>query len=339
MADVRQDAAPGEPGLLDPAAPLKATDAGSVGTVPTLVERPSRRSRVRSGRTGRARRVALGAAGVVLLAAIWEFYKALGPVDGVVIGGITVLPRTSDLAMPHVWTMIARLFEPVSSIAGAPPMWLAVLQASAFSLGIAAVGWVTGVIVGSLLALLMQRFITAESALLPWIILSQTVPLIAIAPLVRRWGSQISIGDFEWAPWMSVALIASYLAFFPVSIGALRGLNSPDANHVELMRSYAVGWWRTLLTLRLPASVPYLLPALRLAAASAVIGAIVAEVSIGLRGGIGRMVVEFAAAAGGDPAKPWAPIFGAVLVGLAAAGIVSLIGALLRRYRRGEVTA
>ena len=111
---------------------------------------------------------------------------------------------------------------------------------------------------------------------------------------------------------MSVALIASYLAFFPVSIGALRGLKSPDTNHVELMRSYGVGWWTTLLRLRLPASVPYLLPALRLGAASAVIGTVVAEVSIGLRGGIGRMIVEFAAAAGGDPAKPWAPIFGAV---------------------------
>ena len=77
---------------------------------------------------------------------------------------------------------------------------------------------------------------------------------------------------------MSVALIASYLAFFPVSVGALRGLESPDPAHVELMRTYAVGWWKTLVTLRIPASIPYLLPALRLAAANAVIGTVVAEV-------------------------------------------------------------
>ena len=64
------------------------------------------------------------------------------------------------------------------------------------------------------------------------------------------------------------------------------------------MHTYGVGWWRTLLTLRLPASVPFLLPALRLAAASAVIGSVVAEVSIGLRGGIGRMVIEYAQSAG-----------------------------------------
>ena len=285
------------------------------------------------------RRVLLGGLGVVVLAAVWELYKALGPATGVVLGDLTVLPRTSDLAMPHVWDMVARLFRPVRSAGDDEMMWQAVLQASFFSLGVAAVGWLVGVVVGMLLAVVMQRFRTAESALLPWIVLSQTVPLIAIAPLVKRWGSQIEIGSFSWENWMSVALIASYLAFFPVSIGALRGLESPDVNHVELMRTYSVGWWATLIRLRLPSSVPYLLPALRLAAANAVIGTVVAEVSIGLRGGIGRMIVEYAAAAGGDPAKPWAPIFGAVVVGLLAAGVVALIGLALTRYRRGETPA
>lgn len=286
-----------------------------------------------------ARRILVGALGVVALAAAWELYKLVGPSDGVVIGTLTVLPRTTDLAMPHVWTMIARVFEPVTGATNALLMWQAVLQASLFTLGIAAVGWLVGVTVGMALALLMQRFRLAESAVLPWIILSQTVPLIAIAPLVRRWGAQVHIGAFDWENWMSVALIASYLAFFPVSIGALRGLESPDAAHVDLMRCYSVGWWKTLWRLRLPASVGYLLPALRLAAASAVIGAVVAEVSIGLRGGIGRLIVEYAGSAGGDPGKPWAPIFGSVLVGLVAAAFVGLIGVLLRRFRRGEVAA
>ncbi len=83
----------------------------------------------------------------------------------------------------------------------------------------------------------------------------------------------------------------------------LRGLKSPDATHLDLMRTYGVGWWRSLVTLRLPASVPYLLPALRLAAASAVIGTVVAEVSIGLRGGIGRMIIEYAQAAERRPGQ------------------------------------
>ncbi|PPH28253.1 MULTISPECIES: ABC transporter permease [unclassified Rathayibacter] len=286
-----------------------------------------------------ARGLVLGAAGLLLLALVWEGWKALGPEAGVVVGGVTVLPRTSAIAMPHLWEIAARLGEPVTGARNAPALWSAVVGASAFSLGIAAVGWVVGTVVGLLLALLMQRFRTAESAVLPWIVLSQTVPLIAIAPLVRRWGSQLELGPVTWENWMSVALIASYLAFFPVSIGALRGLGSPTAHQVELMHVYGVGWWKTLVRLRLPASVPYLLPALRLGAVSAVVGTIVAEVSIGLRGGIGRMIIEFASAAGGDPAKPWAPILGAVLVGLAAAGAVALLGTLLRPYRRGEQPA
>ncbi|MCC3282686.1 ABC transporter permease [Arthrobacter caoxuetaonis] len=280
--------------------------------------------------------IAWGLGGVLLPVLLWELYKALGPAEGVSIGGTPVLPRTTDLAMPHVWTMLTRLFAPESSAASADPMWVSVLQAAGFTLGIAGVGWLLGVVVGLGLAMLMQRFRSANSAMLPWIILSQTVPLIAIAPLVRRWGSQLEFGPFTWENWMSVAVIASYLAFFPVAVGALRGFSAPDKAHVDLMHTYALGWWQTFLRLRLPASVPYLLPALRLAAANAVVGTVVAEVSIGLRGGIGRMIVEFAAAAGGDPGKPWAPIFGAVALGLAAVGFVALIGVSLRRYRRGE---
>lgn len=284
------------------------------------------------------RQVLLGAAGVAALALLWEGYKLAAPDDGVVIGGLTVLPRTNDVAMPHLWNMAARALEPVNSATDAHPLWVAVLLAAAFTLGVAAVGWVVGVGVGLLTATLMQRFRTAQSALLPWVVLSQTVPLIALAPLVRRWGSQLEVGMFDWQDWMSVAVIASYLAFFPVSIGALRGLSSPEAVHLDLMRSYGVGWWRTYCSLRLPAAVPHLIPALRLAAANAVIGTVVAEVSIGLRGGIGRMIVEFGASASADPAKQWSPIAGAVLVGLVAAGVCALVARGLARYRVSEVS-
>ncbi|MFH8248832.1 ABC transporter permease [Microbacterium sp. B2969] len=286
----------------------------------------------------RLRPVLLGVLGVVLLAVLWEAYKLLAPAEGVVIGGLTVLPRTSALAMPHVWDMVARSLEPVTRSPGAPPLWLATLQAALVTLGIAAVGWTIGVVVGFGIAVLMQRFRTAESALLPWVVLSQTVPLIALAPLVRRWGSQLEFGSLHWENWMSVAVIASYLAFFPVSVGALRGFSSPERAQLDLMRAYGVGWWRTFASLRLPASVPYLIPALRLGAAGAVVGAVVAEVSIGMRGGIGRAIVEYAASGSSDPAKQWSPIFGAVLIGLLAAGFVVMLGVGLRRYRRGEVS-
>jgi NitT/TauT family transport system permease protein len=286
----------------------------------------------------RVRPILLGVAGIVVLALLWEIYKALGPASGVLVHGVTVLPRTSDLAMPHLFTMFTRLGQPVTAATDSPTLWLAVLNAALFTLGIATVGWVIGVVVGMLLALLMQRLRTAEAALLPWIVLSQTVPLIALAPLVAGIGNQIRLGETRWESWMSVAVIASYLAFFPVSIGALRGLEAPDVAHVELMHSYSVGWFKTLIHLRLPACVPYLLPALRLAAVNAVVGTVVAEISIGLSGGVGRMMIEYASASSGDPGKPWAPIFGAIVIGLVAAGVVSLLGLALRRYRRGEVS-
>jgi NitT/TauT family transport system permease protein len=286
--------------------------------------------------TTRLRAPALGLLGLVLLAVVWELYKTFGPAAGVVVGDRAVLPRTGDRAMPHVWDMDTRLADPATGRRG-DPLWSVVLTACLFTLRIAALGWVIGVVVGAALALVMQRLRIAEAAVLPWIVLSQTVPLIAIAPLVRRWGAQLSFGGFEWSSAHSVAVIAAYLAFFPVAVGLLRGLKSPEATHLDLMRTYGVSWWRTLVSLRLPASVPYLMPALRLAAASAVIGTVVAEVSIGLRGGVGRLVIEYAQSASGDPAKPWAPIFGAIAVGLVAAGFVALLGLGLQRFRRTEV--
>lgn len=295
-------------------------------------------ARIRAPRRG-ARAWAWGVAGVGLLVAIWELYRLLGPADGLVIGGQRVLPRSTDLAMPHVWDMIARLFAGETRADTADPLWWAVAQASLVTLGIAAVGLVVGVVVGIGFALLMLAFRVARWALLPWIVLSQTVPLIAFAPLVRAWGSRIEIGAFEWQDWMSVALIASYLAFFPVAVGALTGFESPDRIHLELMRTYGIGWWRTLIALRLPAAVPHLLTALRLAAANAIVGAVVAEVSTGARDGIGRMVIQFAGQASSDPPKAWAPIFGAVALGLIAAGSVALTGWLLKDYRRVEVSS
>jgi len=280
-----------------------------------------------------------GLAGVLLIAVVWEGYKFLAPNNGVLIGELRVLPRTTDLAMPHLWDMATRLAEPVTRAPGSLSLWAVVALAALTTLGIAAAGWAVGVVVGVAFALLMQRWRLAEFGLLPWIIMSQTVPLIAFAPIVKSWGSRVEIGAFEWQDWMSVALIASYLAFFPITVGALKGLQSPDRIHRELFETYAAGYWATLIRLRFPASVAYLLPALRLGAANAVIGAVVAEVSTGLQGGIGRLLIQFAGQASGDPSKAWGPIFGAIALGLVAAGSVALLGLILQDYRRTEEAA
>jgi len=290
--------------------------------------------------------VAWGTIGVVGIMVVWELYKFLGPAEGVVVGavagetgsGVMILPRTHDRAMPHIWDMVARLFQSTSG-GDTPPLIIPVITAALLTLGIAAVGWLIGVTVGVLLGMVMQRWRIAEWGLLPWIVVSQTVPLIAFAPLIASIGTQIDRGGFPWPQWLSVAVIASYLAFFPVAVGVLRGLEAPDRIHLDLMRTYAAGYWPTLLRLRFPAAVPHLLPALRLAAASAVLGAVVAEVSIGMRGGIGRMLIQLAGQGSSDPAAPWGPTFGAIALGLVAAGSVALLGVGLGKYRRGEETS
>jgi NitT/TauT family transport system permease protein len=283
---------------------------------------------------------------VLAVLVVWELYKFIGPSEGFVIGavegetgsGVMILPRTHDRAMPHIWQMVARLFESTSG-GDTPPLFVPVVTAALTTLGIAAVGWLIGVTVGALLGFIMQRWRLAEWGLLPWIVVSQTIPLIAFAPLVNSIGTQIDRGGTPWPQWLSVAVIASYLAFFPVAIGVLKGLEAPDRIHLDLMRTYAAGYWPTLLRLRLPAAVPYLLPALRLAAANAVVGAVVAEVSIGMRGGIGRMLIQLAGQGSSDPAAPWGPTFGSIALGLVAAGSVALVGLGLKNYRRGEAVA
>ncbi len=283
---------------------------------------------------GRARSAVAGVAAFVLLVALWELVKLVVPDDGVVIGGVRVLPRTDDAAMPHVWTVLGRLARPeVAGAADSRTVGAAVASSALFTLGLALGGLVLGGMLGVVLALVMLRFRLAERAMLPYVVASQTVPLIAIAPLVAGWGGKIAILGHPWEPWMSVMVIAAYLAFFPIAVGALRGLGSPERADVELFRSLAAGWWTTLLRLRLPAAVPSLIPAIRLAAAAAVVGAIVAEISTGTRGGIGRLIIEYAQTATGDPSQMYAAILGAAVLGLVAAGAVSLLDLGLRRYQ------
>ncbi|WP_433360784.1 ABC transporter permease [Actinoplanes sp. CA-142083] len=265
-------------------------------------------------------------AGVAAFVLLWEGYKVVGSPDGTVLFGVRVLPRADDLSMPHLWTVLQRLGRP--ELTGGRPVWIVVLQACAFTFGITAVGFLIGATVGLVLAVVMQRFRIVERGLLPYVILSQTVPLVALAPLVAGWGGTIM------PPWATVAVIASYLAFFPVAVGMLRGLQSPSASGVELMRSYAAGWWRTLVKLRFPASLPYLFPALRLAGAAAVVGAVVGEISTGTRGGIGRLIIEYSREATSDPAKVYTAMLGAALLGLFVAGAVSLLEVPLMRHRR-----
>lgn len=281
----------------------------------------------------RSRSLLTAVAAFLLLVVLWELAKLVLPADGVTVGGTRLLPRTGDAAMPHVWTVLERLGTPEVAGAGSRTVGAAVASGALFTLGLALGGLVIGGVSGVLLALLMARFGLLQRAALPYVVASQTVPLIAVAPLVAGWGGKIHILGWAWQSWASVMVIAAYLAFFPVAVGMLRGLTSPAKADVELFRSLAAGWWTTLLRLRLPASVPHVVPAVRLAAAAAVVGAIVAEISTGTRGGIGRLIISYAQAATGDPSQMYAAILGAAVLGLVAAAAVGLLDVGLKRYR------
>ena len=140
--------------------------------------------------------------------------------------------------MPHVWDMGRRLFDPradpdagrsggsSSPARGTRSGWRSSASCSAASSA-------------SPLAVVMARFGVVRRGLLPYLVVSQTVPLIALAPLVVELGWRLHLGGWDWPRWLSVAVLGAFLAFFPVAVGTLRGLESAPATSLELMRSYA----------------------------------------------------------------------------------------------------
>ena len=285
----------------------------------------------------RVRRILTFALALVLVAVVWEVYKWIGPQDGGTVFGWTILPRANDQAMPHVWEMLSRYAEPERRGASTS-IFVVVLTGAWFTLRLALTGFVLGTIVGLGLAIAMARFRFVERGLLPYLIVSQTVPLIALAPLVVSWGGKLHLGGFEWPRWLSAAVLGAFLAFFPVAVGTLRGLTSTPTASLELMDSYAASWRQTLFKLRFPAAVPYIVPSLKLAATASVVGVVVAELSTGLAGGVGRLIIEYAREATSDPAKVYTAVFGAAALGLLMAGIVALVDLVTMRNRPREAT-
>ena len=288
-----------------------------------VIERTARSSSVGRRLRNGAVSVLWALAGVGLVVVMWELVKWLG----------TFMPmpfNTSDMTMPHVWSMVAAMGEP--EVRGSENTVLDAVVSAAFrSLTLALGGFVIGVAVGLLLAVIMQRFLFAERGLLPFVIASQTVPLIALAPLIVGIGNRIQVGPVQWNTTYSVMFIAAYLAFFPLSVGALRGLQAPSATSLELMRSYAATPGQMLRKLRFPSSIPYLVPALKVSAAASVVGTVVAEISTGVRGGIGRLLIEYARQITSQPSKVYVAVFGAIALGLVVAALVTALDVYLTR--------
>ena len=269
--------------------------------------------------------------GVALLVAMWEGYKAFGSwTGGTWPGTERELPVPSDnLNMPHSYDIVKQLFEPVTRRAD-ETLFSFLFKSAWFTFKMAFLGFVIGTIVGLALAVVMLRSSWLERGLVPWINVSQTIPLIALAPLVVTWGRGSFLSDTQ-----SVAVIAAYLTFFPVAVNGLAGLKSPDSEALELMRSFAAPWSKTLVKLRFPAARPYLFPAFRLAAALSVVGTIVGEISAGVKGGVGRVVLDYAGKYSTGPERLYGSILAAAALGLFVFGIITLAEKILMRGQVG----
>ena len=256
---------------------------------------------VEQPRVARAERVKDGAGRALMFAAVlavlwglWEAYRGIG-----IAAGITWPFIVSDTTMPHIHEIFGQLFEP-ARVNG--PLLIDVLFHSAvFTAKEAATGFALGAVIGFALAVVLVHSRLLERGLLPYIVASQTVPILAIAPMVVVW-----LGSRGTPAWFSVAVIAAYLTFFPVTINSLRGLKAVDPRALELMRSYAGNRWEILWKLRVPASLPYVFSALRVAAAACVVGAIVGELPSSIQDGLGGAILNFAQYYSFQPKQLWA---------------------------------
>jgi NitT/TauT family transport system permease protein len=255
------------------------------------------------------------------LCLLWEGYKAIGATTGDKIPFTnTPLPvRSDDSSMPHIASIVGALFLPAQR--GNDTTVISILiQSALFTWREAIVGFLIGSVIGFALGVIFSRWLFLERGLMPYVVASQTVPLLAIAPMIVIWGSRLG-----WDTWIAVTIISAYLTFFPVTINTLRGLRSPDPTSVELMRSYASSEWQLLWKLRVPAALPYIFTALKISATASVIGAVIGELPSGIADGLGRVLLTYSYYYVSGPEKLYAAIIMAALLGITFTSIIIVI--------------
>jgi NitT/TauT family transport system permease protein len=189
-------------------------------------------------------------------------------------------------------------------------------------------GLLLAAVVGFFFAIGIVASRAFERSLLPWVVASQTVPIIAIAPMLV-----VVLGQYGVQGWLPKAIIAAFVAFFPIAIGVAKGLRSPDPMALDLMKTYNAPTWQTYLMLRFPASVPYLFTAFKVSITAALIGAIVAEIStVGFQGGLGRMLFENSRAS--DVVAIWVIMISSAVLGILLVALVNLVERVVTPWKR-----
>lgn len=181
-----------------------------------------------------------------------------------------------------------------------------------------ALGFAFGIGLGILLAVSIVHFRVMDMSVMPWIIASQTVPILAIAPMIVVVLAALQVDDI-----VAKGVISMYLSFFPVVVGMVKGLRSPDTMLLDQMKTYSASSSQTFWKLRLPASAPYLFASLKVGAAASLIGAVVAELSLSQNGGLGARLL--AGSYYGQTIQIWSALLAAATL---AALMVFVLGAI-----------
>ena len=267
-------------------------------------------------------RVAVLALVLAALWGLWEGYRWLW-----ITTGWTWPFAVDDITMPHIHAIVAQLFEP--SRTGGPLLIGVLFRSALFTAKEAAVGFAVGASVGFLLGVVISQFRVLQRGLMPYVVASQTIPILAIAPMVVIGLGNMQIAGWTAAPWLRVAVIAAYLTFFPVTVNTIRGLQSADPRALELMHSYAAGRWAVLWKLRVPSAMPYLFSAFKVSATASVVGAIIGEAPSSIPDGLGGAIINFNQYYALAPESLWATNLIAALLGiaffLAALGVERLV--------------
>lgn len=186
-------------------------------------------------------------------------------------------------------------------------------------------GFALGIVLGTVMAIAIVQSRVMELSVMPWAIISQTIPIVALAPMIIVLSDRVGI-EGKLIP---KAIIAAYLSYFPVLVSMVKGLRSPDAMQLDLLKTYSASQAQVFWKLRFPASLPYFFASLKVAVAAALVGTIVGELPSGATEGLGaRMLVgsQF-----GEPMIMWAALFAtAILAGL----LIVLVGGVERAMGR-----
>lgn len=195
---------------------------------------------------------------------------------------------------------------------------------SGVTLSSALLGFAMGTLLGILLAVAIVYNSALNKSLMPWIIASQTIPILAVAPMIIVVLNAVGVQGL-----LPKAFISMYLSFFPIVVGMVKGLNSPDASHTDLMHTFNASAAQTFWKLRLPTSLPYLFTSMKVAVAISMVGAIVAELPTGAVAGLGARLL--AGSYYGQTIQIWSALVMASLLAALLVMCIGLIGNFVNR--------